>query len=430
MTAADALNRTLLLMRDHVRESVSDAELLEALASVEVALVADRPNVSVPEGQHALIAAAALCARSGACCYLEVPDLPLQGVHAPLRGERLGEGLADLGADLIPDIRFQVGVPAHEVDVALVMGDSPWRGRARHVVRVSGGPWVGCIGAAGERWNATGSPFGALAAAGLGAGESYKTAVRRFRASAADPGSFEDYFAPVASARVELAPAGTPPPALRLDRFDVVSGGAICHAALYALARVPGLAASVRVIEPKTSDSPDLNRYALLRRSRLGVRKVDDLASQPLGGLHITGIPLNYGDSTCEEIGPLAPFILVGVDDIPSRWRVQRARPAWLGVGATSHYSAMASFHSSGLACAICLHPRADDDPRPIPTVAFVSHWAGLWLASLLVRCKAGPAPPRNQQQAYLTMLRADSAGAVWQSGVAARIDCPMRCPL
>ena len=430
MTAADALDRTLLLMRDHVQDSVSDTELLDALTGVEVALVADRPNVSVQEAQHALIAAATLCARSGACCYLEAPNVPLQGVHAPLYGERLCEGLADLGADLIPDVRFRDGVPAHEIDVALVMGDSPWRGRARHVIRLSGGPWVGCISPAGERWNATGLPFGALAAAGLAAGESFKTAMRRLRASAADPAGFEQYFAPVASAQVELAPAGAPRPTLRLDRFDVVSGGAICHAALYALARVPGLSASVRVIEPKTSDSPDLNRYSLLRRSRLGVRKVDDLASQPLGGLQITGIPLKYDDSTREVIDPLAPFVLVGVDDIPSRWIVQRARPAWLGVGATSHYSAMASFHSSGLACAICLHPRADDDPRPIPTVAFVSHWAGLWLASLLVRCAAGQAPPRNQQQAYLTMLRPDSAGALWQSGVAARVGCPMHCPL
>jgi len=430
VTVADALNRTLLLMRDHVRESVSDAELLEALTSVEVALVADRPNLSVPEGQHALICAATLCARSGARCYLEVPNVPLQGVHAPLHGERLGEGLADLGADLIPDLGFHDGVPSHEVDVALVMGDSPWRGRARNVVRLSGGPWVGSIGVAGERWNATGSPFGALAAAGLAAGEPFKTAMRRLHAWAADREGFEQYFAPVGSAQVELAPAGAPRPTLCLDRLDVVSGGAICHAVLYALARVPGLSASVRVIEPKTSDSPDLNRYALLRRSRLGVRKADDLASQPLGGMKITGIPLNYDDSTCEAFGPLAPFVLVGVDDIPSRWRVQRARPAWLGVGATSHYSAMASFHSAGLACAICLHPRADADPRPIPTVAFVSHWAGLWLASLLVRCAAGQVPPPGQQQAYLTMLRPDSTGAVWQSRVAVREDCPLRCPL
>jgi hypothetical protein len=384
----------------------------------------------VSEGQHALICAAALCARSGARCYLELPNVRLQGVHAPLRGERLGDALTDLGVDLIPDIRFQDGAPGHEVDVALVMGDSPWRGRARHVLRLSGGPWAGCIGPAGERWNATGLPFGALAAAGLAAVEPFKTAMRRLRATALDPAGFEQYFAPVASAEVELAPAGAPRPTLGLDSFDVVSGGAICHAALYALARVPGLSASVRVIEPKTSDPPDLNRYALLRRSRLGVRKVDDLASQALGGLKITGVPLNYDDSTCKAIDPLARFVLVGVDHIPSRWIVQRARPAWLGVGATSHYSAMASFHSAGLACAICLHPWADDDPRPIPTVAFVSHWAGLWLASLLVRCAAGQAPPSHQQQAYLTMLRPDSAGAVWHSGVAPRVGCPMHCPL
>jgi len=430
LKAVDALDRTLLLMRDDLRDSVSNSELLTALTSVEVALVADRPNVNVPEGQHALIAAAALCGRSGARCYLDVPDVPLQGVQAPLRGDRLAEGLFDLGSDLIPDIPFQDGAPAHEVDVAVVIGDSRWRGRARLVLRLSGGPWVGCIGATGERWKGAGSPLGALAAAGLAAGEPFKAAMRRFRASAAEPRIFDQYFAPVLSALVELAPAGTPPPTPHVDRFDFVSGGAICHATLYTLARVPELSASVRVIEPKTSDCPDLNRYALLRRSRLGTGKADDLASLQLGGLKVTGVPLRYDDSNSEVIGTLAPFVLVGVDDIPSRWTVQRARPVWLGVGATSHYSAMASFHSAGLACAVCAHPRADEDSRPIPTVAFVSHWAGLWLASLFLRCAAGQIPSRSQQQTYVTMLRPDSGGAVWQSGVAAREGCPMRCPL
>ena len=157
---------------------------------------------------------------------------------------------------------------------------------------------------------------------------------------------------------------------------------------------------------------------------------MDDLASLELGGLKIIGVPLCYEDSNLERIGALAPSVLVGVDDIPSRWAVQRARPVWLGVGATSHYSAMASFHSAGLACAICLHPRTEEDSRPIPTAAFVSHWAGVWLACMFVRYAAGQPLSPDEQQTYATMLRPDSDGAIWRSRVQPRMGCPIPCPL
>src|SRR5947199_4983933 len=70
--------------------------------------------------------------------------------------------------------------------------------------------------------------------------------------------------------------------------------------------------------------SSDVCSSDLLRRSRLGTGKADDLASLQLGGLKVTGVPLRYDDSNSEVIGTLAPFVLVGVDDIPSRWTVQR----------------------------------------------------------------------------------------------------------
>ncbi len=415
-------------MRDDVSQVVSDEQLLNALASVRVAFVSDSANLASPEGQHALVSTVMLCARSGAHCHLELPDVPIRGTCAPLRRERLLEGLMDLGSDLLPGLEFTVGAGA--VDLAVIIGDSPWRGRATQIVRLSGNAWKGMTGPTGERWASTGSPFGALAAGGLATVEAFKIAMRRLARLARDAEMFQRYFAPVGSAQVVMAPDQTPPPNSSLPDLDIVSGGAITHSALFALTRIPDVVGRVRVIEPKQSDLPDLNRYALLRRSRIGLWKADDLATQKLGNLRITGIRIPFANPIPASIGALASAILVGVDHIPSRWAVQQARPSWIGIGATSHYGAMASYHTRGLPCAICLHQRDDEDDRPAPTCAWVSYWAGLWLAAMFIREVNASPFARNQQQIFASMLQSDSPHAIWQSPVVSRPNCPVGCPL
>jgi hypothetical protein len=97
--------------------------------------------------------------------------------------------------------------------------------------------------------------------------------------------------------------------------------------------------------------------------------------------LSLTAIAVHYAGGHVEEVGAFAPKVLVGVDDIPTRWNVQLQQPHWLGIGATTHWDAMAAYHEQGLACAQCLHPRDDPTTALIPTVAFVSYFAGLLLA-------------------------------------------------
>src|SRR6266536_2479585 len=353
MTLREALDRTLLLMRDHLDTRVPDAALIDALTSVEIVLVGDRDNLTTPEGQTALVAAAILCARSGARCYLVIPDVPLSGPQPPLKGRDLATALFDLGADLLPGGVFYEGPPDHVADVAVIIGDSAWPGRAAHTWHLSGTPWAGSIAPQGARWSARGSPFGASVAGALVGGEAFKIAMRRLRSWAASMPLFDQYFAPTVRAELSLAPISTPTLAPRVERFDFIGGGAITHATLFALARVPGLSATGRVIEPGVADAPDLNRYMLLRRSAIDVPKVESLASVDFENLKVSAVRARFDDETVRTIGPLAADVLVGVDDIPSRWAVQRARPGWLGVGASSHYSAQISFHSPGLPCAI-----------------------------------------------------------------------------
>jgi molybdopterin/thiamine biosynthesis adenylyltransferase len=210
----------------------------------------------------------------------------------------------------------------------------------------------------------------------------------------------------------------------------MVSGGAIAHAALYALSRIPGVEGHARVIEAEASDLTNMNRYAFLRRSRVGEAKADHLASLELGELTITSIPLRYEERTLSMIGPLAPCVLVGVDHVPSRWAVQRTRPQWLGIGATNEYLVQATYHVPGLPCARCLHQDGSDVPAEIPTAAFVSHWAGLWLASMFARRASGERIGPGQQQLHMATLRPDLNTSIWRTPGVAIKGCELRCPL
>lgn len=429
-TADKALARTLLLLRDHVRPEVTDGTLSTVLRDFRVVLVADAANLASEAGQHALVTAALLMARSGAAIDLAIADIRCRGAQAPLVGDYLGPALFEAFDDLLPGVRTQVRSGARGVDLAVVLGDTPWTGRARCVLRLSGDAWAGAItaGGSGSRWCELGSPVGALSAAGLAATEAFKMALAPLRSLAIDRAGWDLHFTAARAATVRLAPEGTPAPRGDLGTFDCVSGGAIIQSALYALLRIPGVRGEVRVIEPELGDLTNLNRYALLRRSRLLLAKAEDIAAWLAPRLTVTPVVARYDEALAATLGPFAPAVLVGVDDIPSRWCVQAARPAWLGIGATSHYAAMASAHVPGWGCAQCLHPRDEPGDGPIPTVSFVSHWAGLWLASYFLRSRSGLVLPHAQQSVFMSPLRADAPAALWFAPVPPRPGCPQRC--
>ena len=420
MSTRVALDRTLPLMRDHL--VASDEELLDALLSRRVCIVADRPNLETEVGQQAVISVALLCLRMGFAVEIAAPNVVLKGVHAPLRGSRLMDALIDIGTDLIPEVGVSEG--CRDASLAMVFGDTP-APRRLPSIGFSASAWRGQLhsGGAGIRARDEGLPFGALAAAGLAATEAYKAALRRLANRARDRSHFDELFAPTESAAVSLGEgAGLRPDALQ-GEATFVSGGAIAQASLYALARVRGGAWTVSVVEPEASDTTNLNRYAFLRRSRVGIEKALDLAVLDLGGVGVQPIVARFTAELARRRDFALDDLLVGVDHIPTRWVAQAQKPRWLGVGATSHYGALVSYHRDGLACARCLHPHDDPGDAPIPTVSFVSHWAGLWLAAYFVRYRAGWLTPA-EQQVYMATLRAENLSAVWRSPVAIRAGC------
>jgi|GraSoi2013_100cm_1033763.scaffolds.fasta_scaffold54130_1 hypothetical protein len=406
MMSHAALDRTLLLMRDDTREDAPDHLLLDALLGTRIALIADPPNLATHSAQSAFIAAAMGFARQGATVHLIAPNSALIGSQPPLQRPNLIDALTEIDGKIIPRTSFVSTAAMGFFDVAVVLGDTAWTGSAETAFRINADDWSGWLSEinSATRWKGTDWPFGGLAAAALAAGEGYKAAMRKLRYWRRND-VFDEYFGSTACARVELVPASTPHVG-NLGTFDFISGGAITHATLFALARIPGVGGEIRIIEDDTNNMSNANRYALLRLDRLHLLKATDLATQGLGGLKVSPVTCRYEEMNLLQIGPLAPTVLVGVDHIPTRWEVQRASPSWLGIGATSHYSTMFTAHQGHLPCAKCAHPIDDVGVGQIPTVSFVSLWAGLFLAARYVRIVACGEENPDQQQIWFCPLR------------------------
>jgi len=197
-----------------------------------------------------------------------------------------------------------------------------------------------------------------------------------------------------------------------LGDVEVVSGGAITNAALFALLRVPDVGADVRVIEPDTYGTSNLNRYALGRRSQVDLPKVDILTSFGNDHIPVGGLTRRLDETFAAELGPLARNVLVGVDHIPSRWIAQRHAPGLVVVGSTSHDFVVVSAHPSHGPCAGCTHPRDDSGTGEIPTISFVSFWVGLLQALDLVRYARYPDRGACRTERY--PLRLDRRRGLW----------------
>jgi hypothetical protein len=416
----EALNRTLLLMGTALKPSCSLEMRLKALTDTRVVIRFGAAAAATYAGQTAVITAALLLARSGHAIWLDGPEVPLLGPQPPLTGDRLLAALLEAGQDLLPDCAFQIGCPAEAPDLSVLIGEVEAPEFSRQVAALNSGDGWASLGAAPEPWLGGAQPLGGLAAGALAAGEGFKAAMRRLRDEAPLPAHFDAEFAPTQACRLELAPAG----ALHvggLPPADLVSGGAIGNAIAFCLLRMPGLSGELGVLDDDRSDLTNLNRNALLRRSAVGALKVDDLAGHATGGVRLLPRPVRYSTGQ-----PLAPQVLIGVDDIPSRWAAQATSPDWIGVGATAGFAVQVSEHQPGEPCAGCLHPEAASASGPIPTAAFVSFWSGLLLTARWLRRLAGEPDPHAQT--YFSPLRPE--GWPYASfAVAANPHCPVACP-
>jgi hypothetical protein len=387
--AAEAIARTSLLVNQELFGGDADeSRISAALLDGRIELKGSRQSLSTRAGQTALITAFILVARMGVVIRLDVPDVAVIDRVPPLRGSGLTEALRDLGDDLIPGVPIETDPgPA---DATFAFGNTG-DGEA---VQVAAGDLEACLDRSDQMRESEGQlPFGGLAAGAAVAAVAFEAMVPRIEAHVGlrartprpSPGP------PVRIDLSRLFPSLGEPMPRSLGSVDAVSGGAITNALIFCLLRVPRLEVGIRVIEDDVTDLTNLNRYMLLRRSQLGLDKVAHLREATTKGIEVNGVELLFNDKTRSRLLPLADRIVVGVDDVRARWWVQEAEPRWMAVGATGNHLAQLSVHVPGGPCAGCVHS-VPLPPQTIPTISFVSFWAGLLQACALLSDLREPA--------------------------------------
>jgi hypothetical protein len=357
---------------------------------------------------------------------LDVPAAGLLTEQPPLRNDGdLLSALLDYAADLLPGGSAR---PSHTPDVTFTLGDTPGPGGG---VRVTGTDWTAALSRSrtGPRWRGTG-PAGAMAVAAAAAAEGLRAAIPRIAEHLGQPIPADPRWCirPDRHVQIDLRRYQVDGPAA-LGEIDAISGGAITNAALYTLLRIPAATAAIRVIEPETLEAPNLNRYTLARQSMIGWQKTQALTSFQTPRLRITGTSETFSEETVPDLAPLAPRLLVGVDHIPSRWAVQKAATSrWLCVGSSSHDFVLISVHPPGSACAGCVHTRDDEITGDIPTISFVSFWAGLIQALELITHAAG-GPPAWTRATHIWPFGLDNPRGIHPYAQHAITTCPVGCP-
>lgn len=419
-----ALARTALLLERDVFVGADHRRIVEGLRGTTTRILASRSNVDSMAGQTALVTLYAQLVMMGLQIDLDIPTVGLVCEQPPLRGDDLIDALVDYSDDLLPGGSSR---PAPVPDITFALGDTPAPSNA---VRVSGTAWQANVGLAAEAYAWRGAvPIGAIAAGAAAAADGLRVALPRIaeRLGRPTPDERRFVFDPGRRVALDLSDYAAPSP-LALGDVDMISGGAIINAALYTLRRIAAVKGRVRVLEPESLDLPNLNRYSVARRHQVGILKISILEDLSTADLRISGLPVQFNESTLPSTGPLAARVLVGVDNIPSRWLIHGAAVnSWVCVGATSHFYVLDSVHPAGRPCAGCVHPRDDGDRGDIPTISFVSFWAGFMQALELIREAAGR--PR-------TMTTSTN---VWPLGLEGRLGihalmqlpvatCPVKC--
>ena len=356
MTVIEQLNRTILLCRDYVADDLDDEVICRAFQSVRVLCRSDLANLSSRSGQTALVTLVSLVARMGMQVFLDIPEVEMVGPQPPLSGTALKEGLAALSNCLIDGARIE-SVPCEHPDLTFAIGSTKMGESDALFWRLCGDDWSGrltpiTISNFCDTWHSH-WPIGAMVSAVLGASEAFKLVMRHM------PLRNESdlvFFLPASFSHFDFGRTPVPSPEDRkidLGSVDVVSAGAISQAALFALLRVPQISMCGRAFDDDETGLTNLNRNMLSVTRDVGVAKVDVVVKKCGPAIRLRPVPSRFTNES-SAINALAPRVLVGVDDIPSRWTVQKLIPRWLAVSGTSSRSGHSSPSGSIGSSCVC----------------------------------------------------------------------------
>lgn len=430
--AGEALARTVLLIANDVFDKADgedpelESAILEGLHATTIRIVADELNLSAHSGQSCVTALAAMIAMTGIRVTLDMPNIRLLHSQPPLLGTHIIAALEEYATDIVPGAVIDQIRTAD--DLVIVLGSTPFDGV--NFFRLTGSDWSFRLSQSpsGPPWTAE-LAMGALAGAAAAAAEAFRAALARVSAISGQtlPSQTRNLIDFDRVVEVDLGHPALTSDTIDLGNVDVVSAGAITSAALYCLRRVVNVVGRLRVFDGDDFDLPNLNRYMFGRRSDVGRKKSDILAGYGTPTMRIEGVSEMFPGERVREHEPLSPTVLVGVDQIPSRWAVQRLAPQWCCVGATSHlWLALVSTHLDGDPCAGCAHPTDSSADGEIPTVSFVSFWAGLLQIRALLLRAVGAAP--EAPQVLVAPAGLFGGHGVRQMGLPPNSNCPVQC--
>jgi hypothetical protein len=416
MSAQRSLERTVELVRSDIYPDASAEEVVASLTRTRVRLSADERELSSAAGQTALVTTAIVAAQSGIELVLDLADVPLMPDQPPLQGARLTDALTAHAGKLITPASLDDGAPT---DLSITFGTTTARNEPSLRLSPTNGGFrlTPDVSVPSRSW-AESDQFPALFGGVAAGAEAFRTAMRTLAAAGHRPTLPK-------AAREPLPVALQVEPPTRsgdLGAIDVISAGAITQGMLFALLRIPDIAAQIRVFDKDTFDWPNLNRYPLGDQGLLKTVKVTLLENFATTDVSIAGIQAPFDEALAPTV-TLAPLVMVGVDHIPSRWLVQHHALGTVLVGATSHFEVVVSEHPPGEPCAGCLYRDGEDDGGEIPTVSFVSTFAGILQAHRLLRANSDP--PRAAQLRAAPLNLAGSH-PVMELGVTFRSDCPV----
>lgn len=388
MTPAEALSRTTRLINQEIFDRHADeAAIASGLGASTIRLTTDEANMSCRGGQAALITAFQLIARMGIGVELVVPETPLIAEIPPLREPSLRAALLELGTDLIPGsvVRTSPG----PVEQTFVFGDSTCPEADAIRVLVAD---LSCSLTQTESPTriACDLPLGGLAAGAAAAAIALEAALPQIEMAAG-----------VQRTR-QRRPFSGPPVKIDLTALfpslgygqiclpedlavDAISAGAITNAFLAVAVWLVQGSTNVRILDDDLAEVSNVNRCPQIRRSDDQKPKVEVLQASSTSLLRVAGEQLRFTADTAGQFQPLAEHVLVGVDDISSRWRVSEIEPKSLYVGATTNREAILTTHHPGEPCAGCAYPDPAAEEEFVPTISFVSFWGGLLQACALL---------------------------------------------
>ncbi|TNC65786.1 E2 ligase fold family C protein [Rubellimicrobium roseum] len=317
MALANFFDRSLL-SAVQVLQGSNPAELRARLEAHIVELAFDGLAAGAAEGRAGLDLAVRLLAR----LYPTIRLTPLDKGAEALAGE-----LITLALSINHDLET---APAGESTVRLIFGGSPAREGPPTIYGGSEG-WLAKVSTRGPVGvGGTALPFGAGAAACLGAANVFRSIFADLLPASAGLD---------ADARLSLldfstgaaATQGDDAPDVDLGLTHLAGLGAIGNGVIWALARMPHLTGALHLVDHEVVDLSNLQRYVLARQSDVGRVKVE-IAREALLAGRTSLVPVPFHQRWAEYIAgqghrPMAR-VVTALDTAKDRIAVQASLPA------------------------------------------------------------------------------------------------------